>query len=182
MGLDIYKYRVVKGCSDDVGFTLNNNEENKSVLALFEKFEEFSFIINVEYYSFSSAFNDIGLDICDYEWTMQDGKGYYFEHNVTREKVLLDYYTLEKYTYTEKEKALTVEEVAYQRKGVTDEFFDKFYGNCWYVSNNSFIEDGQKNIFIIDNEMLKKAQQYCEDDYPFKSWVLGDDEFVYFSA
>lgn len=180
MGLDIYLYEINSRGSKT--FTLSNRAVNRSELLLFEKFNELTTSIDVEYYSFIECFKNKQLELKDYTWVMQDEKGYHFECNDTKNIIVFDYNTLENFTYIEKEKCLYAEEISYQRKGVTKDFYNKFYGNCWYVSNDSNIEEGQEHIFICDNETLKIVQQYCKDDYPFKDWCLKDNQFIYFSA
>ena len=179
-GLDIFLYEVNSRCS--VTFTLSNNAINRSELGLFEKFNADTTNIDVEYYSFTECFKTKQLEAEDYKWVMQDEKGYHFECNDTKDIIIFDYDTLENFTYIEKEKCLYAKEIAYQRKGVTTDFYDKFYGNCRCVSNNSNIKIDLTNIFIHNNEVLKIAQQYCEDGYPFKNWYLKDNQFIHFSA
>lgn len=180
MGLDIYLYEINSRGSST--FTLHNADDNRSRLGLFEKFNEFTTVIDTEYYNFIEVFNSKNLNAKEYRWVRQDENGYHFEHNDAKNIIIFDYDTLDRFIHVEKEKCIYAEEVAYQRKGVTTDFYDKFYGNCWYVFNKSNVEVGQENIFIYNNEILKIAQQYCEDGYPFKSWKLKSNQFVYFNA
>ena len=64
-----------------------------------------------------------------------------------------------------------------------DDFYKKFYGNCWYVNGeDTEIKEEDEMFFVLNNEELNKMKEYVEQEAPSMSWVLEKNQFVYISA
>lgn len=181
MGLDIYKYKATKDTSNDSEkYILDPTETNKSMINLFNKFSDYVIEEDIDFYDWMQSFIKKGLNEEDYDFHGTDFETYEFKHKQNGAIIEIPYneIVLQKI----KTKVIYCQEVAYQRKGVTLDFYDKFYGNCWYITNKSEVSEDDQQLFVFNNEVLNEAKKYAEPDAPIQRWCLADDEFVYFSA
>ena len=177
MGLDITLYKVVQK-NDTYPITLHEWETNKSKLALFEKYKEWvedskDLVIDVE-----ETFNKYGLKLEDFEWRKTSHDSVEWENINTKDRFVCDWSDM--VTKEVVVKKLYCEEIAYQRKDMSKDFYTKFLAGCWYVSEDTELNEDDSKDYVLDQDTLNEAKQFAHDYAPIKDWVLGENEFVGF--
>lgn len=177
MGLDITLYKVVQK-NDTYPITLHEWETNKSKLALFEKYKEFvenskELVVDVE-----ETFRKAGLLADDFKWRMSSPHHTEWENTVTKERFSRNWGDM--VTKEVDVKRLYCEEIAYQRKGMSKDFYTKFLAGCWYVSEDTELNEDDSKDYVLDNDTLNDVKQFAQDCAQIKDWVLGENEFVGF--
>lgn len=75
-------------------------------------------------------------------------------------------------------------EIKYQRKQAKTEYYDK-WANCWYAGTENYDDNPhdfrEEYIIVRDNDLFNEIKKSFNDDAPIQKWVIGPDEFVYFS-
>lgn len=186
MGLDIYKYRVVKKGtlgSDKQIF----DDSTKNEIAFFEHFKDFVVYEDIEYYDWEKTFESLGYDENNYEWIYQ-------RYNDEKEDTEFGY----KEIGTDKEISIFNSQCIpvirstpvlyikndndfYQRKQMSTEFYSHYLGGCWYVAESAIpLDEGIR--FAFTQELVDRAKEYADDGSPIKDLVLGENEFIYFCA
>lgn len=191
MGLDIYKYRVVKADEDEKEnfhkFTFDLETTNKNMVALFEHFKDFVVEEVIEYYDWEKTFESLGLNHENYQWTYQrfndEKQEWEFGYKETGTENEISILNSQCFSIKKKTPVLYVDNVYgfYQRKQMSVEFYSHYYGGCWYVSDSAIPED-EGIRFAFTNELLDKAKLYAEIGSPITHWTLEKDEFVEFNA
>lgn len=197
MGLDIYKLKPIHEKSDFY-FIKDYNETNKYRAQLFTIFKDFvkkekRDFINWEE-TFKSKYPDLNINdyelACIGEYYIFRKKGsmdtsYYWgdEEEKQLESTGKVYFKDEELKLKQVEvEVLYAEESAYQRKSMTDEFYDNFIRSCWYVHNSSEINEEESNDIVLTADKFKKAQSYAQPNSPIKSWdFIEGKDFIYFS-
>lgn len=176
MGLDIHLYEV--DTTSEQFLVLYEEDTNKSKNALFEKYfkcvvKDVEKIVDEE-----ATFKKKCIDFEDYEWCM-------VSEDFIQYTNISDNSTIE-ICWDECEwkeipiKKLPVCSVVYQRKGMVESFYTQFLSGCWYVSEETELDVDDSKDFVLTQQDLDKAKEFCKDGYPLKSWVLQDNQFVGF--
>jgi len=197
MGLDIYKLKPTNEASDFY-FIKDDNETNKYRAQLFVLFKDYvkkekRNFINWEE-TFKSKYPDLNMNDYDlasigeyyifikkgetdtkFYWGEEEeeqmastGKVYFKDDELKLQEVDVE--------------VLYAEETAYQRKSMTDEFYDNFIRSCWYVKNSSELNENESNDMVLTKDKFKEAQSYAQPNSPIKSWdFIEGKDFIYFS-
>jgi len=198
MGLDIYKYKVTTKDNSDSNISLNlkNIWEKK----LYDKFKEFVFEEEVEYYDIRKFLEDkypdekIDFQIVGEEYS---DRGNFIKIEIQflgsdkeGEKIEIPFDDINVFKYKTEIKLPIIEpEVEYQRKGMKQSFYDEFIkGNIWYIKTNTSLTEEEKkelpnkipNIFSSQNK-FKELQSHAEENTQIKNWILDEDELIYLS-
>jgi hypothetical protein len=183
MGLDIYHYRVIEPQYRKEDHILNVSK----LPHIAEKFKNFVFMEEVEYIDWDKTFLSINNKIKksfnttiileNYHCYMISSKGYYFVHNDEKDNSTIEdfgdddflSYHEDKYLFFPMEKLITYflmephlayKEIGYQRKGVSEIFYEK-------------MENG---TYHIDSKILKQVYKYCikETKSHFKKFFMDN--------
>lgn len=197
MGLDIYKVKPIfpedveslKDNQSTIRLTLSIDEESNNRKEFFEKFNKYIVPITTIYCDIEKWFKDRNLDYNDYTVITQCfgddalGGDSYIEivNENDNEAIKIPYSEFEEIEV--EEKAIYGIKTGYQRKGMTYDFYKKFYGSCWYINGDDTDIEGNDNIaFVWTKDKLKEMKQYAEKDTDILKWILGKNEFIYNSA
>lgn len=187
MGLDIYKYRVVKSGTPESRKQIFDEDPTKNEVAFFEHFKDFIVYDDIEYYNWEKTFESLGYDHTKYTWSYQkyndekDDVEYGYDEIGTENTISI--FHSQCISLTKSMPVLYIEDVPefYQRKGMSDEFYSDYYGGCWYVAESAIPPD-EGISFAFTQELVDKAKEYADDESPIKNCILGENEFIYFSA
>ena len=183
MGLDIYK---VKPTLEKTPFGVQNDGlyPNKYVNQLFEDFKQFIVKEEKEYILWADTFAKRSPDLIleEYEHAfISDEDEYVFEKKDNKDETI---------SFKEEELVLEKRQVdviyfqnlAYQRKCMTREFFDKFVASCWYTENESTLSEYESNDLVLSNEKFKELQSYATEGAAIKDWsFIEGEEIIYLS-
>ena len=165
---------------------------------LFEKFKEDKVLVkNVTLFDFEKSFKCAGLNIDDYSWYSME-----FEDNPEDEDnpfTIVKFYEKNKedpesniISFSEKDNSLKIkkmdinyliiwkdEDGFYQRKGMKQEFYDK-YTNCWYMVNENDAREEDPLIYLFkeDKDLLKDIKKYAEENTNILNYEIKDDNEV----
>lgn len=196
MGLDIYKYTVLKKedgenlARNEEFFELPYREKNKHMIGLFNHFKDYVF--KKEYVVFNEeAFESKYLNGCGYidffsvpEWNISlpedfEPDGYILVRD-DDSSVFISKKEYDSFWVSVKLDTLLVASEYLQRKGMSKEFYSEFLSGCWYITDSKNDKDDSPNV-VYTNDMLNEAKKYCiDDEYPIASLVLAENEFLYF--
>ncbi len=205
MGLDIYFYQVLEGntkckkedckwggdCTES-NLDLNKEDTNKSRIATFEAFKDKAFDVENEYLDIEKYKKDNGYE--DYEMVAQsygeksigtllkrEDDGSLDYDNGDTVEINLDYVPL----FIENERRLDVCEVGYQRKGMKKNFYSDFIAGCWYVTENTELEEDDSLDIIYKKEDFDRLKTYLDiqDDgrdyrYPMETWGFEEGKHI----
>ena len=80
------------------------------------------------------------------------------------------------------EQVIYVEETGYQRKGMNRSFYTEFLSGCWYVDNDSKINEEDSLDVLSSKEEFDKMKEYVviEDGYflPIMEWDFKEGEDI----
>lgn len=181
MGLDVYKMMVV-GESEHF-FDLFEDEENKSMKALFNHFKDYLKDVAVEVNDWEKTFSGMRMCYEDWEWTSStfDQDCVVVEFCNTKTKDVLKVNAENVTTKFVNAKRLFYTETAYQRKQMETGFYTEFLSGCWYVSEDTQNEAEDSPDYVFTQQELDRAKSYAMVGAPIVDWELEDKEFAYFS-
>lgn len=180
MGLDVYKCKLDKDGEHTI--TLYKDDTNKSKLALFEKYSEYVVEGVAEMYDFVTALQKKGKNPDEWEWLSTrcyDRITITFGKIGAKDRITFDSEDIP--LRNEPVKLLRYTEMDYQRNQMKESFYTNFLAGCWYVSEDTDKHEDDSIDYVLTQDVLEQAQTYCEDGAPMLEWVLGENEFVYFS-
>lgn len=183
MGLDIYKIRPTQE-KTSFSFEQDGENENKYKNQLFLNFKDFIKKENREFIlwipTFSKKYPELNLE--DYELACISDNLYEFCQKEQPQSVKISFSDKDLILEDREIDVIYFEEIEYQRKLMTSDFYNKFITPCWYIDNSSNINEYESNDFVLTADKFKEAQSYAEINSPIKSWnfVEGQD-IIYFS-
>ena len=186
MGLDIDKCRVIKpneADEDDSRIVLTEKgaparNNNKYLLMFAEKFKDYVTEADFEYYDFEKAFSDIGLNYENFQWISMSDQIVFKNIHDENDTIAFDENLFP--TQTFKEKVIYYTDLEYQRKGMKLSFYKEILAGCWYITDDTELDDSESMDLVLTNEDLEKVKQHAEEESDILKWHLNDDEFIYF--
>ena len=177
MGLDIHLYEVDK--TSEQFLVLYEEDTNKSRNALFEKFSEYVVKDVEKDVDDEETFKKKGVKSEELERSLISGGSIRYTNTSDNSTVEVCWDECEWKEIPVKK--LPVRAVAYQRKGMVGGFYTQFLAGCWYVSEETELDADDSKDFVLTQQDLDKAKEFCEDGYPLKGWVLQGNQFVEFN-
>lgn len=197
MGLDIMMYEVIqkdKECGDRESseFTLYPEETNKSILRLFDKFKHLAFKKREEYLDIEKYKNEHGLKgytIVEQVWMGEDSTLTFMKYNGKGKLDENSNKTVVKVsdipTKMQEDLVLKACEVKYQRKGMKKEFYTEVVAGCWYIDDNTKLDQDDSLEFITTQNEFERVKKYVDCEYcdkTFADWDFVEGRhFIFFS-
>ena len=151
MGLNIHLYRTHKNP------TMGSEEFLISDLPQLQKeFKNYIHLVDTEVYNFRKTFKCYKQNYDDWQWALCDSNGYSYRYKKDKDKILVIPFE-NIITHIEPLPALLITEELYQRKNVTDKYYEWLKETKW---KNKDDEWQYTNNIVFNQKDFVKAKEY----------------------